>query len=390
MQYIYKQFLLKILPVIVTVLMLSACGNEQAAPTSSAIQSADITAANLIRQNENFLPDSLLVSWASTTPDTVVNIYLAVQPDSDKKQLLATGITGNSYLISHDNLQRPYVYVEPVNGKGIWVAERVLSLQGGVNFRDMGGYPTRDGRYTKWGMLFRSGTMTDLTSADYQYLSALNIRTMCDLRSREEIEQEPTPWQQFAPDADYLFRDYSMQQIMANNSGEGLRFDTLRTEDQALEMFKGFYRIGPQMYKQQFTEIFRELSAGKGALSFNCSAGKDRTGMAAALILTALDVPRDIIVNDYALSEKVYDFAAREHRKRIKEPHQDKRQDYGMSSIPAEVIKVIMGTNPALIKAMFEQLDQQYGSTLNFIQHELNVTDQQLLQIRQYYLTAAL
>ncbi|MBU0914224.1 MAG: tyrosine-protein phosphatase, partial [Gammaproteobacteria bacterium] len=114
---------------------------------------------------------------------------------------IASDVKGNSYLIQRHEQSRPYVYVKPKDQPGHWVAERILPLQGGVNFRDLGGYPSQSGGSVVWGKLFRSGTMTDLTSADYQYLSALQIRTMCDFRAREELATEPTLYKNFAPEA---------------------------------------------------------------------------------------------------------------------------------------------------------------------------------------------
>ena len=63
--------------------------------------------------------------------------------------------------------------------------QRLLPLEGGQNFRDLGGYRTRDGRTVRWGMLFRSGAMDGLTAADYAYLGKIGIRTVCDFRSNE-------------------------------------------------------------------------------------------------------------------------------------------------------------------------------------------------------------
>ena len=71
------------------------------------------------------------------------------------------------------------------DGGGQRVAVRLLPLEGGRNFRDLGGYPTLDGRRVRWGRVFRSGMMANLTDADYDYLSALGIRVVCDFRSNE-------------------------------------------------------------------------------------------------------------------------------------------------------------------------------------------------------------
>jgi protein-tyrosine phosphatase len=71
---------------------------------------------------------------------------------------------------------------------------RLLPLQGGQNFRDLGGYRTRDSRTVRWGVLFRSGAMNALTPADFAYLGRLGIRTVCDFRSTDERNAAPVQW----------------------------------------------------------------------------------------------------------------------------------------------------------------------------------------------------
>src|SRR6516225_2930691 len=87
------------------------------------------------------------------------------------------------------------------------MARRVPRLEGGRNFRDLGGYRTNDGRRVRWGMLFRSGTMSGLTPSDYDALAALSIRSVCDLRTPEEREVEPNAWAKHAG-VKYWCRDY--------------------------------------------------------------------------------------------------------------------------------------------------------------------------------------
>ncbi|HEX5793779.1 MAG TPA: tyrosine-protein phosphatase, partial [Rheinheimera sp.] len=264
-----------------------------------------------------------------------------------------------------------------------------LPLQGGVNFRDLGGYRTEDGRAVVWGKLFRSGTMSDLTSADYQYLSKLGIKTFCDFRSSEERSEEPTQYKEFAPAAQMLTQDYSMRDMMNDSFTKALT--QLKTREQALLAFGSFYRKGLTTYAGQFRDMFAQLLQNKAPLSFNCSAGKDRTGMAAALVLSALGVPRDVVVADYALSEQAYDFGLREIKKRMAA-----QQDKGTESphnqlfaqLPRDVIQVFMGTDPALIEAFFQQIEQDYGSVANYLEKEMQLSATDIQLLRKLYLTA--
>ncbi|MDF3123833.1 tyrosine-protein phosphatase [Rheinheimera sp. 1928-s] len=355
-----------------------------AAGTQAAVQQS-VPAVYLVRQTQSLLPDALMVHW--TMPAATVDIYRAETPDKKTMKKIASDVRGNSYLIQSDTQNRPYIYVQPAGQQGHWAAERVLPLQGGVNFRDLGGYPSQSGGTVVWGKLFRSGTMTDLTSADYQYLSALQIRTMCDFRSREELMTEPTLYKNFAPEAQMLVRDYSMQEMMAGSTMQA--FGKITTREQAIEVFSGFYRQGPERFSTQFKQMFEQLLAGKVPLAVNCSAGKDRTGMASALILSALNVPRQTIVNDYALSEKVYDFSLREMKKHAKAgDKKDSPHNQFMQAMKPEVIQVMMGTDPALIQAMFDQLEKDYGSVDVYLEQKLGLDQAKLQQLRQMYLEA--
>lgn len=363
-------------------LLITGCQHSNQTPA------AQLQQLSVITQQHALLQPSLLVNWSFTEHQQPVDIYMANNPEGSK-QLVASNITGNSYLLPRDVNARQYIFIQPKQGQGQWVAERVLPLQGGFNFRDLGGYPTLDGRQVLWGKLYRSGTMVDLTEQDYAYLGKLDLGVMCDFRSREELQQEPTAWQAFAPRAEFQTQDYSMREIM---SAEGaLRFDQVKTAEQAREMFKGFYRTGPYRFKESLSDMFNALADDKAPLAFNCSAGKDRTGMAAALILTALDVPRETIVQDYALTEKVANYGQREILRRLRAEQQGQAAPAphtGLATMPAAARNVFMGSDPTFINAMFDELEKNHGSTRNFIRDELKIDDQKIAKIQNLYLTA--
>ena len=178
---------------------------------------------------------------------------------------------------------------------------RLLPLQGGQNFRDLGGYRTRGGKTVRWGMLYRSGSMHFLTPADFDYLARRGIRTVCDFRSTKERSGEPVVWP--AGKAPHVLADdYEM-----DTRALAPKADHMPTAAEAKATMTATY---PQLLKQfnsQYRRMFGELLAGRVPLAFNCTAGKDRTGVAAALILTALDVPRETVIADYLLTNKYFD-----------------------------------------------------------------------------------
>lgn len=174
--------------------------------------------------------------------------------------------------------------------------ERLVPLEGGSNFRDMGGYPTEDGRQVKWGLLFRSGSMTGLTLDDKTKLSRMGFKSVIDLRSNDEVALLPNTWAT-ASVPNYLQHPYPMAEMEAAVLRRSGQNDT-----------EGYERIYPYLHsllKPQLLQYFDALTQGEVPIVVNCTAGQDRTGVAAAIMLRALGVAREVIYQDYLLSPEL-------------------------------------------------------------------------------------
>ena len=301
-----------------------------------------------------------------------VDVYVADRADAPKEamRLLVDDDTDGKASVTLEGKDRPYFYVTADGGSGLWTAERVLPLEGGRNFRDLGGYATADGKRVKWGKVFRSGSMAGLTPADYQYLGKLGIQSVCDLRTSHERSAEPNTWVEAANIA-YWTRDYDM-------SGGDLAAMQKKgaTAEQMKQAMTAMYRELPMEQAPAYREIFEHLAAGKIPLAFNCSAGKDRAGTAAALILSALGVPDETVFADYAMSEKVLDYGKMMRQSR------DSQALGPMAKLPPEVIQPLLASDPAYIKAAFAAIREQYGSVPNYLRDKLGITEAQLAKIR--------
>ena len=364
---------------VAAVLVLGGCS-----ASSSSLARPTLSDASVER-----VADTLNITWRYPGPATPVDVYVADSPDAqpDARALISAADADGEHRVSANLHRRQYIYLQPQGGAGWWVAERVLPLEGGVNFRDVGGYETASGKRVRWGKIYRSGTMADLTGADHSYLHGLGIRVMCDFRSVQERLHEPTDWQAIDPEIEYVAWDY------AQLSG-GAALQAL-TAKQARDAMLDGYRHADE-FNDRYARMFDELARGNAPLSFNCSAGKDRTGRAAALILAALDVPRETIVADYALTEKVTDLDSRLLRRRA--PVRDEAASgsgaseapsnpfASVAAMPDDVRAVLMRSDPQYILAMFEQIDQDYGSVLNFLRAKLSVTDAELKRLHELYL----
>ena len=246
--------------------------------------------------------------------------------------------------------------------------ERVLALEGGRNFRDMGGYAARDGRRLKWGKLYRSGSMAALSDGAYAELAALGVRSICDLRTTFERETNPVAWAR-VPNLSYWARDYDMsfgdlRAVLASD---------LPTAERARASMITAYRELPFEQAPAYAELFRMLAAGEVPLVFNCSAGKDRTGVAAALILSALGVPEATIIEDYLLSNSTYDRTA-------------SAASATLVKLDPEIVAAILGVDASYIRAALEAVDAEYGSVAGYLEARLGVTERDLGGIRELLL----
>jgi protein-tyrosine phosphatase len=237
-------------------------------------------------------------------------------------------------------------------------ARRILNLAGGVNFRDLGGYKTQDGRSVRWGMLYRSGSMGHLTEPDHAILSGLNIGGVHDLRTREEREREPNRWAQ-AAGIPYWSRDYV--------SGFGVLREMLTAElpdpAAAFEVMQQGYRRLPFEHAPAYQALFERLRDGEVPMVFNCSAGKDRAGTAAALVLTLLGVKRETVVEDYRLTDRVLaDRAANLLR-----------SAGALGKVSEDVWAVVMRTDARYIQCAFDSIEERHGSIEGYFHEALHI-----------------
>jgi protein-tyrosine phosphatase len=236
---------------------------------------------------------------------------------------------------------------------------RIPDLQGALNFRDLGGYPAADHRFVKWRTLYRSGTSHALTAQDVERLSAAGIRFAFDLRSNKERTAQPNQLTKIVG-LQYHYRDHGH---IAGDIRRLIESPGVLPQH-ARDLMISVYRELPFDFRESFRHLFQLLEQGHLPLVFNCAAGKDRTGIAAALVLTALGVPRDVILEDYMLTEHCFDRSC-----------ELLLGNYlGLfAQVDRAVWEPLMRVHPDYLNAMFDQLSKSHGSVANYLAQDLGV-----------------
>ena len=243
--------------------------------------------------------------------------------------------------------------------------DRLVPLAGASNFRDLGGYRGQDGRRVRWRRLFRSDHLGELTPPDHDHLAALGVSAAFDFRGQAEAAAAPYRVPGLARHA--LAIEPTVAQRMQDLAGAGHALTVAAMEGLMRDLYRGLIRH----QAPQFSQFFRHLLAAEGAVVFHCTAGKDRTGVAAALLLLALGVPRDTVMADYLLTNEVF------------KPPRPARSD-----IPAPVLQALWSVQPSYLEAAFTVLDQERGGAQAYLRTDLGLGENDLERLAQRYLQA--
>lgn len=247
------------------------------------------------------------------------------------------------------------------------IPDREVTLEGAVNFRDLGGYVTTDYRRIKWGRIYRSADISRLTDADMQELERRKIYTVVDFRGEKEAEN--------APDCLLPGTDYLLLPAGSGNTSDLAGFTKGLTS--GTEIMKAFYS-DISTFQEKYRPFFRKLLTlpDTSALVFHCTAGKDRTGIAAALFLYSLEIPMETIFADYVSTNR---YREKENERMI----EDMVNEQG---IDRQMAVEIMTANPQYLEAMFNALKKEYGSIDAFLYRGLGIGEEAKLILREKYL----
>src|SRR5260221_4169941 len=240
---------------------------------------------------------------------------------------------------------------------------RHLDLAGASNFRDLGGYRASDGRRVRWRQLFRSNHLGNVTDGDVVILRGLGLKNAFDFRGTEERATAVCALTEIAVHS--LPIEPTVVAALRARLASGV---ALSTAD-AVDVMRDSYRNYVSQNTSRFRALFAHLLEDRTPLVIHCSAGKDRTGFACALILHALGVPDEVIAEDYLLTNRFY-----------------RRDPSASSDLPDDVRQVLGSVEASFLAAAYNAISADYGDLENYLHDGLGLGARERATLEARYL----
>ena len=236
-----------------------------------------------------------------------------------------------------------------------------------LNFRDYGGHSVRGGGRVRRGRLYRSAHPAEASPADLSTLRAIGLSAVVDLRGKSEREQRPSPWRTDFPARVFVVEEETgglLGRLLVDAAAKPGDFDAARLMRQGYAMMPFRRRL-----KHALRNYFEALATADGAVLVHCTAGKDRTGLAAALLLSLLDVERGQIIADFMLTDAVAANA--------QIALHAVRTAYGGELTQAQA-QELAGVRPEYIEAALDAVLERHGSIAGYLRCALDIPDEWL------------
>ena len=240
---------------------------------------------------------------------------------------------------------------------------RRLPFEGAVNFRDLGGYAVGGGRVTRWGRVYRSDSLALLTDADLERLAALELHALIDFRLPHERHLHPNRLPAGATLRAVELGFWPQGVAELHRAFQARKLDVAGM----VRLTREFYRHFPVNHAAEYRTLLETIEAAAGRpLLFHCVSGKDRTGFGAAVVLMALGASREVILEDYALTNRY-------------------RRDIGHlipPGTPKDVALAFTAADPVYLEAALDAITQRYGSEAAFLERGLGFDERRCASLQ--------
>ena len=306
--------------------------------------------------------DSVRISWKIRGKTVEIAIFSRQSADEIKHHFTAAGVKENISTNISGLVPDTRYYFEVVSDSGLktTISERRVPLEGSVNFRDLGGYETVDGRRVKWGLVFRSDNLGRLTDRDVTFLQRMGIRLVCDFRTPAEAEKLPDRFPRDGP-AKYLHLPIRHGEFDPANTFERIQKGDIEWMTEEF-MIKGYIK-NIDNFAPVWSTLFNCLSdRSSRPIVFHCTGGKDRAGVCAALILLTLGVPDETVITDHGLSNVYIAGVLEKIYARIR----------SMGVDPQQVSSYFTAPQNAIV-AFIDHIRQTYGSAAGYLRKKAGI-----------------
>jgi protein-tyrosine phosphatase len=320
-------------------------------------------------------PDSIRISWKIRGKILKIAIYSRLSADEIQHHFSVTRLRdrASTNISGLDPDIRYYFELVSDSDSKTTISERRVSLEGSVNFRDLGGYKTMDERRVKWGMVFRSDNLGRLTERDIAFIQRMGIKCVCDFRTSAEADKLPD---RFPPDgrAKYLHLPIRHGEFDPANTFDRIKKGDIEWMNEEF-MIKGYIK-NIDNFAPVWSSLFNCLSdRSNRPIVFHCTGGKDRAGVCAALILLTLGVPEETVIADHGLSNVYIAGVQEKIYARIQSMGVDPKQVSSYFTAPKKAIVSFVG-----------HLRQKYGSAAGYLRKQAGIEQRVIDQLKRDFL----
>lgn len=332
-----------------------------------------------------------LVFKSDSEKDLEMDVYYGY--DSSKmnegKKFLFT-MTERQMIIKNPDLNhRLFFLVCPKEGKNYVISTRLVNLDGTYNFRDCGGYETIEGRRVKWGLLYRSDQLSNISERDVAFLKNMGLKTIVDYRSKSEASAAPNK-EIFGANTYSLDPNAKIAQLAADSIDDvnksildllkEHKFHPEKYGDPEENMYKQYKKF---IYSDSSKKAYRELiklilDEHNLPLVQHCRGGKDRTGFGVAIILLALGVREECVIYDYTLTTQ---YRVTKNKKQM-----NLYKKYTKDEQTLTLLSTLQQSKAIYMETAINEMKKTYGSIDSYLKDALGIDQDVKEKLKEIFL----